>query len=222
MLKIGTRCYELVRAHSGFFLELDPAMQPEPMQQWRLEAHFVSSPANALLPVEDDVEYLRLTVTADRYRISDWRELTGLGLEAKDDDEEDSRTFYGEGILEYMLGPEREPLDEPPAFPLIVGDMEVKRKEGYLFSCEFDATVKFDDGRREELSLEAELPFAGVSMDVPINGNAVAIALARARREIGPMEIADGRVIAHDWRLKERPEAWVDSTRRVLLRTPWW
>jgi hypothetical protein len=83
MLQLGTRTYELIRAHSGFFLELDPEPFTEPRRQWRLEAHWVPSCFNDPLPDNAGLEYLRLTVTADRYHVSDWRELTGLGLEPR-------------------------------------------------------------------------------------------------------------------------------------------
>ncbi|TSJ77769.1 hypothetical protein [Rariglobus hedericola] len=203
-------------------MELDPQLFLEPTQQWRLETHWVTSPDNAPEQADTSPEYLRLTVTADEYRISDWRELTGLGLDEIEDEGEGGK-FYGRGTLEHMLGPERELHCEPASFGLILGAMKVCRKEGYLFSCEFDATVKLDDGKTEELALKAELPFAGVSMNVPINGNAVAIGLARAREEIGSLEIAAGQITPHDWLRKERsdPQAPLDDTRRVLLHTPW-
>ncbi len=222
MLTVGTRTYELVRAHSGFFLELDPTYALEPTQQWRLETHWVTSPDNIPESADNEPEYLRLTVTADQYRLSDWRELTGLGLEEIDDEVEGSK-FYGEGTLEYFLGRESRPYGDVLSFDLILGVMEVRRKEGYLFSCEFDATVKFDEGVRDELILKEDIPFAGVSMGVPINGNAVAIGYARARKEIGPLEIVGGHVISHDWRRKDRsdPTAMLDEMRRVLLHTPW-
>jgi hypothetical protein len=140
---------------------------------------------------------------------------------SSEDDHEESRVFYGEGVLEYLMGEGCKWHDETLSFPLVVGDMVVKRKGGYVFSCEFDATVKFPDGRRVELVLEDELPFVGVSMNVPINGNAVAIGHARAKREIGPLEVTHGEVIAHDWQRKNRPDAPVNDFRHVRLHTPW-
>ncbi len=220
MLTLGTRTYELVRAHSGFFVELDPEWAIDPGQQWRLATHWVTGPGNLPVSADNEPDYLRLTVTAHRYRLTDWRELTGLGLDELDDEHE-GIPFYGECTLEYMMGTERKPYREPPSFDLILGDMKVRRMEGYLFSCEFDGTVKFDEGRMEDFFFKTEVPFAGVSMRVPINGNAVAAGHARATREIGPLEIVSGQVTPHDWWCKGRPEATPEDTRRVFLHTPW-
>lgn len=220
MLTLGRHNYDLVSAPSGFYLELDPPTAFKPRQQWRLVAHYVPGVDNEpRAPDEEAPEYWVLTVEADRYAVSDWRALSGLGLEPEDDDG-DPTTWYGAGELSCHLGPKSGGIGGPKCFNLVMGDMTVRRRSGYWFDCELTAFVTFEEGGNEqELVLRDSFPFAGVGMSLPINATPSA-ARARAWREIGPLEVAHAHVVPPDWRRKTRPEADLEEMQRIFLHTP--
>lgn len=212
MLRIGQKQYELVRAQSGFFVELFPPDPIKRTQSWRLDAHYVPCEGNP--PRADGLwEYLRLTLHSEHYHLDNWRNLTGLGL---DNDDED--TWFGGADLENLLAG-RFVHEEDIILP---GRLEVTWVNDYLFHCEFDGTLRREDKTEEDLEFADDLPFAEVSVGVPINAaDPVATALALAKRAVGLTEISGGRVTRHDWRIKEGRQGPLLDHHQVSLQTPW-
>ena len=170
MLRIGQRQYELVRSQSGFFVELFPPDLLKRTQEWRLDAHYV--PADGSAPRDDNKwEYLRLTIHSEKYHLDNWRNLTGLGLDNDDDD------WFGSAGLENLLAG-RFKHEEDVVIP---GRLDLTMAGEYLFHCTFDGTLRRDGAEEEDLEFEDDIPFAGVSVGVPINSaDPVATALALA------------------------------------------
>jgi hypothetical protein len=215
MLRIGPRSYDLVRAQSGFHLVLEQSPSKQVNQTWRLDAHYV--PQETHPPRADGLwEYLRLTLFAHNYAIDDWRDLTGLGLDPLDEGEESA--WIGSGMIENLLAG-RFAHDERDFVP---GDFVARRVAGYLFDCELDGVVRDEENAEEEVFLEDQIPFAGVSLHVPINApDPIKTARAIVAREINLTECAQTRITQYDWRREEKPDARLDDAHRVSLETPW-
>jgi hypothetical protein len=210
MLRIGQKQYELVRAQSGFHVELFPPDCLKRTQEWRLDAHYVPCDGNA--PRADNKwEYLRLTLHSEKYHLDNWRNLTGLGLDNDDDD------WFGSADLENLLAGRFEHEEDL----VIPGRLDVTMAGDYLFHCVFDGILRRDDGE-EDLKFEDDLPFAEVSVGVPINAaDPVATALALAKRAVGLTEISGSHITRHDWRVTEKRPGPLEECHRVYLRTPW-
>jgi hypothetical protein len=104
---------------------------------------------------------------------------------------------------------------------VIPGRLDVTRLNDYLFHCTFDSFVR-RDGKEIDLEFEDDIPFAEVSLEVPINAaDPVKTALALASRAVGLTEISGGHVVRHDWRLKENKQGPVLDCHNVHLQTPW-
>ena len=211
MLRIGQRQYELVRSQSGFHVEIFPPDSLKRTQEWRLDAHYVPTDGNA--PRDDSKwEYLRLAIFSEKYHLDNWRNLTGLGL---DNDDED--IWFGSASLENLLAGRYE--DE--IFTIMPGRLEVTMAGDYLFHCVFDGILRHGDVE-EDLEFEDDIPFAEVSIGVPINAaDPVATALALAGRAVGLTEICGSHMTRHDWRLKEKKPGPLEDHHQVYLQTPW-
>lgn len=215
MLRVGDRLYDLVLAQSGFHVALTEGHTKQIRQDWRLDAHYIPQPTQ---PAREDAgwEYLRLTIFALAYSVADWRDLCGLGLDPLHEGEES--VWLGTSGLENLLArwSEREERD------LIPGDLTVKRTGGYLFACALEGAIRYEDGREEELLLQDEIPFASVSLRVPINApDPIKTARAIAAREIQFTDCASAHITRHDWRRQETPDALLDNAHHVILETPW-
>jgi hypothetical protein len=210
MLRIGQRQYELVRAQSGFHVQLFPRDFLKRTQEWRLDAHYIPTDRNT--PRDDDEwEYLRLTIFSEKYHLDNWRNLTGLGLDNDDD------TWFGSADLENLL----EDRFVRKSLTIVPGRLDVTMAGDYLFHCTFDGILRRGDAE-EDLEFEDDIPFAEVSLRVPINAaDPVATARALAARAVGLTEISASRVTPYDWRLKEKRQGPLEDCHRVYLRTPW-
>ncbi len=184
-------------------------------QTWRLDAHYV--PQENQPPREGCVwEYLRLTIFTSNYAISDWRDLTGLGLHPLEEGQESD--WIGFGQIENLLAG-RFAHDERSFIP---GNFVARRVAGYLFDCEVDGAVRDEKEQEEEACLEDQIPFAGVSLRVPITApDPITTARAIVAREINLTECAQTRITQYDWRRKEKADARLDDTHHVSLETPW-
>lgn len=159
---------------------------------------------------------MRLTLFAHNYAIRDWRELTGLGLHPLEEDKESA--WIGSGMIENLLAG-RFAHDERTFIP---GDFVARRVSGYLFDCELDGVVRDEEEQEKEVLLADQIPFAGVSLRVPINApDPIKTARDIVAREINLTECAQGRITQYDWRRKEKPDARLDDAHRVSLETPW-
>lgn len=220
MLQIGSRTYQLVRSQSGLHVRLDPSTGGLWQQVWRFEAHFVPADEDAGPALDGSWEYWRLSVNPmGFYRTTDWRDLAQFVF--AEDSVADQVTFNGniENLIHLGVG-SNELRD------VFTGDFRFIRREGYLFTCEFDGEIsagKDDDAESVtgEFRMMVEIPFVEATVAVPLNaGDVLATAKGIAAREIGLHEMARTLVRPYD------PKAWVPrsasrGTHHVTLETPW-
>ena len=214
MLQIGSRSYRLVRAQSGLHVRLDPTEPGMREQEWRLDAHFVPADEDTGGELEAGWEYWRLHVNPfSRFRVEDWREL------ARGSFCEDEEIFFFvdlENLMERGLRTVEER-------GVRIGDFRITRREGYLFTCEMEGTVagETDGAAEEEFRMEAEIPFATVWVQVPLNaGDPVAAARAIAARELKLGSVARHALRRYD---PERAGGYprTNGKHSVTLETPW-
>jgi hypothetical protein len=103
------------------------------------------------------------------------------------------------------------------------------RRDGYLFTCEFDGeiTPTKEDMEKDpgavpvEFRMMEEIPFATVTVAVPLNAaDPLSAARGIAEREIGLKEVARSRVSLFDPTRKVwKPEK--SGKHTVTLETPW-
>ena len=151
MLRLGDNEYELVRVQSGFSVTLQ-SPDGDPMkrnQVWKLVAHYAPSERRYTVRADGESEYLRVTFQSEEYAVTDWRQLSGLGL--------DQAGYHWLGFVSVenlLVGRfDKEQWDVVP------GWLEAEWKHDYLFHCEFDGSRKLADGTEEEMEFEDDLPF---------------------------------------------------------------
>lgn len=108
------------------------------------------------------------------------------------------------------------------------GEFSILRREGYLFHCEFAGEIdpegeeRNDDTEREELTLRDAIPFASVTVRVPINSSdPVAAARALAARELHLTETRRACLRPYDPKTKFHSRTLGTDRHSVLLETPW-
>ncbi len=187
MLQIGPRSYDLVRGQSGFHLILDPSETSDFWQQrWLFHAHYVpneADPGPASLPAP--WEYLHLMINPLWLSLTDWRDLTTYNPT-----DHDVGGFYPcSATLSNLIGTQRdggETIDP--------GEFRIIRRQGYLFTCEFEGEIDSEtpeETGEEHLQLRDEIPFASITVRVPINSaDPVTAARATAARALGLTEVA--------------------------------
>jgi hypothetical protein len=131
MLRIGSNEYELIRVYSGFSVTLN-VKGDDVMGR---EAHYV--PGGKYTPRADGApEYLVLNIRSEEYKVSDWRKLSGLGLDTEE------TTWLGWCSLSNLLVGRH----EKESWTLTDGWLEVDRLQDYLFHCEYTGARKLEDG----------------------------------------------------------------------------
>ena len=217
MLRIGSRSYDLVRAHSGFFLWHGLQRHVEHLQRWRMEFHYVPSDQDPGRP-DATWEYLRLSMHPHDYCLADWRDLTGFRSRSFN---EELNPLLNWTSLENLLSKSwfhKEELDNP-----CPENLTIRWNEGYLFTCELDGFLRrSDDAEEEDFHLLDQIPFAEATVEVPINAaDPVATARAILAREIKLSECASSRITPHDWRREKDPNAQLSPSHHVSILTPW-
>ena len=176
------------------------------------EAHFVPASEKYTMPEHGRPEYLRFDLLSEEYHVSDWRELSGFGL-----DKEDGR-WFGWSSLTNLI-PEGHKKDNWQVLP---GWFEVERLRDYLFHCEFFGERKLPDGTEEELEFKADLPFREATAYVPINASDPrAAGRAMAARSLRMTEVAASEVQRYDPTRQTWLNLHINSHHRVTLHTPW-
>jgi hypothetical protein len=212
MLKIGSREYSLVLANSGLHVSIQSRDDILGEQRWRLDAHYIPEPFQP--PLESFTwEYLRLGIWGYAYRVDDWRELGGFGFDS------DSSPWLGVSSLENLIDLYR----KNEVTDILPGDLTIRRAERHLFHCEFDGVIRGADGTEQELFLCDQLPFASVSLPVPINASdPIKTARSIVARELKLTETCDERLTPYDWRRTDNlPNPKLNPAHQVTLDTPW-
>jgi hypothetical protein len=215
MLRIGTNQYELVRLHSGFSVTINPKADDvlHREQVWELETHYLPADADYTPRADGTLEYLKLTLYSEEYAVKDWRKLSGLGLDTE------SKTWFGHAWLENLLGGCRHAEE---SWNIIPGWLEVERTEEYLFHCTFDGEIERDNGGKEDVEFEDDIPFRELLVRVPINAaDPVATAQAMSARTVGLNEFAASRTQRYDPERKSFARAKINTHHLVTLETPW-
>src|SRR5260221_7975049 len=168
MLQIGSRSYQLVRGQSGFCVTIGHGDLgfPPGGQAWRLEAHYVPGDRDPGAPPEAPWEYWRLTINPMNFKLSDWRSLADPELWKE---KEYDLPFYPLSVSIENLLPDG--MARAKARAVRAGDFRVIWRKGFLFTCEFDGEIQSKDGEEVagEFRLLEEIPFAEVTVHVPIN-----------------------------------------------------
>ena len=219
MLQIGERCYQLVRAQSGFHVTVDATETGMWRQTWRFDAHYVPADVDPGPRPEAGREYWRLAINPMNLAVADWRQLAEYN--AREDGGEGFHPFSAS--LENLL---HEWNDDKGVRTIFPGEFRVLRRDGYLFACEFDGEIKAAVSDAEaivgEFGLLEEVPFATVTVRVPINAaDPVASARAIAAREIGLTSIGRTHVQPYDPARKRHSRFLGTDKHSVLLETPW-
>ncbi|HEY3663365.1 MAG TPA: hypothetical protein VGL24_09465, partial [Chthoniobacterales bacterium] len=188
MLTLGSRSFRLVRPQSGFHVTLGDRQDLAVGDQWwRFEAHYVPADDDRGPGPVDTWEYWRLMISPMLFQTNDWRLLTEYAIS------EPADFPFPAGSAENLLGGGGSRAD---ALMLRPGELRVLRRDGFLFTCEFEGEIDLPAGHEGgeepvEFRLLDEIPFAGVSVHVPVNSaDPVKAARALAAREIGLGETA--------------------------------
>jgi hypothetical protein len=220
MLQIGSRSYQLVRAHSGFGVVVDDADLGFPGKQaWRFEAHYVPGDEDPGPPLEAPWEYWRLMINPMNFVLSDWRELADPALW---DWEKDAEPFYPMCVtIENLLPDGMRGAAERTVRP---GHFRVIRREGFLFTCEFDGEIVAKEGEEVagEFRLLDEFPFFEAAVHVPINAaDPIVAARAMAAREIALTESARTFLKRFDPERGRLPRILGPGRHSVTIETAW-
>lgn len=219
MLQIGERTYDLVRNQSGFHLILDPGETSDFWQQrWSFDAHYIPSDTDPGPPPEAPWEYLRLSIQPLWLNLKDWRDLTTYNPT-----DYNVGGFYPASVtLENLLISSHLQGSNRPIDP---GEFLIIQRNGYLFTCEFEGEIDLEtpEGTKEEhLQLRDEIPFATITVRVPINSaDPVTAARAIAARELTFAEIARTHLTPYDSATAIRSRTLGRDKHNVLLETPW-
>ncbi|MEO6787222.1 MAG: hypothetical protein ABI318_13910 [Chthoniobacteraceae bacterium] len=221
MLQIGSRIYQPVLTPSGFHVSLDPVEQGLWRHVWRLDAHFVPADEDYGSGADAHWEYWRFFVNPlGSFTTRDWRELvrdTFLENEA-------GHRELCLASLENLINPYYTGKQE---MEVLLGELRVIRRDGYLFTVEADGEVERGKDHDErvpygDFRLRAEIPFASVTVEVPLNaGDPLAAAKAIAAREIQLTEFGRTDVLLYDPAIRRtwRPER--SGKHTVTLEVPW-
>jgi len=222
MLRIGQRSYQLIRAHSGFHVTVKHGDLQLGKHEWRFDAHYVPSDGDPGAGPTAEREYWQLRIHPMNFQTADWRQLVDYAV-----NEDNRLDFYPcSAHIENLLSFHRATKNVRSVF---VGDFRILRREGYLFTCEFDGEIRAgstDDPEAEEVAGEFrlldEIPFATASVQVPINAaDPVATARAIAARELVLTETARTHLRPYD---AARVIPWRSlgtDKHSVMLETPW-
>lgn len=199
MMTLGSRTYSLVRAQCGLRVSLSVNPRyPHERQSWTVEAHYVPDDDDAGPGPGEAWEYWRMGIQPlGFYTTTDWRELVGL---SRDDERLDPLLGSAENLLARWHGRE-------DVRGIHTGEFRVLRREGFLFTCEWDGEFGAQTVREGEepgagaleFTLRDELPLREVRVEVPVNAaDPLSAAKAIAARELGLTQWGRSHVELYD------------------------